>query len=58
MRIRVSSEERSAEASLKPVTLHYLSPLEAEQLVGLFHQHLNPMIALLDPDCRLHSHLS
>ena len=31
-----------------PLTWRYLSVMEAEHLVQLFHKHLNPMIALLD----------
>ena len=39
-------------AYFDPILWRYLSVMEAEHLIELFHKHLNPMIALLD----LHLH--
>ncbi|WOO82561.1 Protein priB [Vanrija pseudolonga] len=33
-----------------PVALHYLSLIEADEILQFFHRHLNPMIAILDPN--------
>jgi len=34
-----------------PVSLGFISRVEAETLTGLYHLHLNPILAHLDPLC-------
>lgn len=54
---RYSPEEESdtrARERDDPVSLHALSAVEASSLVALFHERMNPLVAVLDPHCELY----
>ncbi|OWT37226.1 hypothetical protein C362_05356 [Cryptococcus neoformans Bt1] len=50
-------ESGTTSSHIDPVGLGYLSVLEAEHLVSMFHRRLNPVIALLDPALHTFSYL-